>query len=572
MFSYRIRKATFMKNDMTQIKSFFIMLIVLVVIPTCFADNPIIQTIYTADPAPMVYNDTVYLYTGHDEDALVNSFFTMNDWRCFSSTDMVNWTHHGSPLAYNAFSWASGDAWAGQCIKRNGKFYYYCPVTRKSNGQMAIGVAVSNNPTGPFKDTLGTYLVYTGTGDIDPTVFIDDDGQAYLYWGNPNLYHVKLNQDMISYSGSIVKETLTSASFGARTGSETTRAAAYEEGPWFYKRNSLYYLIYPANCCSEDIRYSTSSGPTGSWTYKGIIMSVQGASFTNHPGICDFAGNSYFFYHNGALTGGGGYHRSVCIEKFTYNSDGTIPTINMTTTGVPGVGNLNPYDTTQAETICWESGVETEVCSDTGGGIDVDSINNGDYIKVKGVDFGSGAISFNSRVASATSGGNIELHRDSLTGTLMGTCTVAGTGGWQKWTTKSCTVGNATGIHDLYLKFTGNSGLLFNFNWWKFNAATGIRTETGKRGKGENTIKIGTIDGKTVSLNMDFPLPITQGRLNIRMFDLKGRLICTLFNGQLSFKKHLVLPLSIAIRPGTYIIKSTVNNTIVLNENKIVFN
>ncbi|HKM03822.1 MAG TPA: family 43 glycosylhydrolase, partial [Lachnospiraceae bacterium] len=78
--------------------------------------NPIVQTIYTSDPAPMVYNDTVYLYTGHDEDN--STWFTMNDWRCFSSTDMVNWTDHGSPLSYHEFSWSRGDAWAGQCIER----------------------------------------------------------------------------------------------------------------------------------------------------------------------------------------------------------------------------------------------------------------------------------------------------------------------------------------------------------------------------------------------------------------------------------------------------------------------
>ena len=115
-------------------------------------------------------------------------------------------------LSYTTFSWAKGDAWAGQCIPRNGKFYYYVPVNQKSGG-MAIGVAVSDSPTGPFKDALGHPLASTGTGDIDPTVFIDDDGQAYLYWGNPNLFYVKLNQDMISYSGNIVKVPLTTAGF-----------------------------------------------------------------------------------------------------------------------------------------------------------------------------------------------------------------------------------------------------------------------------------------------------------------------------------------------------------------------
>jgi hypothetical protein len=447
------------------------MLILLFTVMTCFADNPIVQTIYTADPAPMVYNGRVYVYTTHDEDVTVNNFFTMNDWRCYSSTDMVNWTDHGKVLSYTDFSWAKGDAWAGQCIYRNGKFYFYVPINQK-NGGNAIGVAVSDSPTGPFKDAIGRPLA-AGYGYIDPTVYIDSDGQAYLYWGNPNLWYVKLNQDMISYSGNINQITLTTASFGVR--SNTDRPTSYEEGPWFYKRNNLYYMIFTGGPISEHIAYSTSTGPTGPWTYRGKIMPTQGGSFTNHSGVVDFNGNSYFFYHNGALPGGGGFKRSVCVEKFTYNADGTIPTINMTTTGAPQSGTLNPYGTIQAETICWESGIETESCSE--GGLDVCNIENGDYIKVKGVDFGNGAVSFEARVASATSGGNIEIRMNSSTGTLVGTCAVSGTGGWQTWVTKTCTISGASGVHDLYFRFTGGSGSLFNINWWKFNGS-GIATPT----------------------------------------------------------------------------------------------
>ena len=124
------------------------------------ADNPIIQTIYTADPAPLVYNGRVYLYTGHDEDN--STYFTMKDWRVWSSADMVNWTDHGSPLSLSTFSWASANAWAGQTIYRNGRFYWYVPVTNRATGAMAIGVAVSTSPTGPFTDALGHPLVGNG--------------------------------------------------------------------------------------------------------------------------------------------------------------------------------------------------------------------------------------------------------------------------------------------------------------------------------------------------------------------------------------------------------------------------
>ena len=444
----------------------FILLVVSIIWGTVtMADNPIVQTVYTADPAPMVHDGICYVYTSHDEDVIVRNFFTMNDWRCYSTTDMVNWTDLGSPLSYKEFSWArDNSSWAGQCIPRNGKFYYYVPINRQRGGN-AIGVAVSDNPAGPFSDPIGKPLL-AGNGYIDPTVFIDDDGQAYLYWGNPDLNYVKLNEDMISYSGRINKVLLTPESFGTRT--KDDRPTQYEEGPWLYKHNDLYYMIFAAGPISEHISYSTSSSPTGPWSFGGIVMPTQGSSFTNHPGVVDYKGNTYFFYHNGALPDGGGFHRSVCVEQLKFKEDGTIPELKMTREGAPQIGHLDPYTTVQAETICWESGVETEVCSE--GGIDVCQIENGDYIKIKGVDFGIGATSFEARAASATNGGNIEIHLDSATGKLVGTCSISGTGDWQKWETKSCAVSEANGVHDLYLVFTGDSGTLFNFNWWKFKS------------------------------------------------------------------------------------------------------
>ena len=160
-----------------------------------YAQEPIIQTKYTADPAPMVYNDTVFLYTSHDEDDAQGYGFKMLDWQLYTSTDMVNWTDHGPIASLKDFTWRKRDngAWALQVVERNGKFYMYCPL--HGNG---IGVLVSDSPYGPFKDPIGKPLVWQKEhwDDIDPTVYIDDDGQAYMYWGNPNLYYVKLNEDM----------------------------------------------------------------------------------------------------------------------------------------------------------------------------------------------------------------------------------------------------------------------------------------------------------------------------------------------------------------------------------------
>lgn len=436
----------------------------------CHALNPIVQTIYTADPAPIVYKDTLYLYTGHDEDK--STRYVMKDWRCYSTTDMVNWTDHGSPLSLKDFSWVKSDAWAGQCIERNGKFYYYVPMIQ-TNGVGAIGVAVSDRPTGPFHDALGHLLVTTGKGDIDPTVFIDDDGQAYMYWGNPHLFYVKLNQDMISFDTTIgnqgvVEVPLTVESFGRGNGrSWCPRDTLYEEGSWFYRRNGLYYLVYAASGLPENICYATSTNATGPWAFKGVIIPTQGHSSTDHPGIVDYHGHSYFFYHNDALPGGGSYTRSVCVEEFKYNADGTFPMINMTTNGPVPISYLNPFARTEAETVSWECGVKTAKSEAVG--VYVTDIHNGAYIKVASVDFGAkGAAKFLASVASVTKDGAIELRLDGETGPLIGALKVKSTGGLDKWKTQSCRLRGVNGVHDLYFKFTGGDGPLLNFDWWKF--------------------------------------------------------------------------------------------------------
>jgi len=433
----------------------------------CFADNPIIQTKYTADPAPMVYNDTVFLYTSHDEDDATG--FKMFNWMLYTSTDMVNWTDHGIiggiKEPYKTFSWADGhSAWAPQCVARNGKFYFYCPTIYQ--GKMAIGVAVSTSPYGPFKDALGKPLISrSNPGDYDPTVFVDDYGQAYMYWGgNGPCYYAKLNQDMISTSGDI---KIAMIDF---TG--TPPEASYTEGPWLWKMNSHYYLAWASRCCPEGIGYAMSDSPTGPWMCKGNIMNPDERSSGNHPGIIDLKGNSYAFGFNYAVnfsqTKTHRERRSICVDKMTYNPDGTIQKLPWwTETGAPQIGTLNPYRRTEAECIAWESGVKTEKSQLIG--VYVTDIDNGDYIKLKGVNLEKGAKSFEASVASASQGGKIEIHTDSLSGQLLGTCIVETTGGWQKWVTKKCTISKTKGIHDLYFVFTGGEGKMFNFDWWKFS-------------------------------------------------------------------------------------------------------
>lgn len=452
------------------IKKLFITCLTLGISVTGIAQNPIVQTYFTADPAPMVHNGTVYVYTSHDEDETVDNFFTMYDWRCYSSDDMVNWTDHGAVASLKDFKWMdkSNGAWAPQAIERNGKFYLYVPI----HGE-GVSVLVSDSPTGPFNDPLGHRLIMDTDDvwtDIDPTVFIDDDGQAYLYWGNPSLFYVKLNEDMISYDRSIgnkgiVPLEMDAESFGESAAKDGRHHSNYIEGPWIYKRNDLYYLIYAAGGIPEYIAYSTAPTAEGPWTYQGYIMErAPHLAFTNHPGIIDFKGNSYFFYHDQDLSGGEGFKRSVSVEQFEYNEDGSIPMITPTKEGVKkSVANLSPFQKVEAETIAWSEGVKT--LSEDQAGIYVTNIHNGDYIKVRSVDFAKGAKTFKAR-AAALEGGKIEIRLDAKDGPLLGACEITeNEGNWQTFTTKTK---KHKGIHDLFFVFKGEEGELFNFDSWEF--------------------------------------------------------------------------------------------------------
>ena len=438
------------------------------------AQNPIIQTKYTADPAPLVYHDTVFLYTSHDED---NAFgFQMRDWLLYTSTDMVNWTDHGAVASLKNFKWVSYDngAWAPQCVHRNGKFYLYCPMPNN----VGIGVLVSDSPDGPFTDPIGKPLVKNSNDDIDPTVLIDDDGQAHLYWGNPNLYYVKLNNDMISYSGTIVKDSSVAKVKGVPD------PFHYQEGPWAYKRDGRYYMAYASTCCPEGIGYAMSNSPTGPWEYKGSIMDGDARSSGNHPGIIDYKGNTYLFgfnYNVGKQTMSKHYERrSVCLEKLTFNTDGTIQKLPFwSTTGVKQIGSLNPFRRVEAETIAYSEGLKTEIVTEwerhnpwnrgrkIADNVIVTSINNGDYIKVQGVDFSTGASSVDVNLASLY-GGKIEMHIDKIDGPIIGVVNVTTSAEGDIFKTITTSVKKVTGVHDLFFVFMGEKEL-FNFDWWQFN-------------------------------------------------------------------------------------------------------
>ena len=207
--------------------------------------NPLFRDEFTADPAPLVVGDRLYLYTGHDE-ATRDEMFNMREWLVFSTTDMRHWTAHGPIMRVSDFKWAKADAWASQAIRKNGKYWFYAAVEHDdTHPGKAIAVAVSDSPTGPFIDAKGSALITNqmtpkGTHsweDIDPTVFTDDDGTTWIAWGNRQCYIARLKPNMIEIDGPITEIT----------------PPHFEEGPWLHKRGNLYFshlcVARPRHAC-----------------------------------------------------------------------------------------------------------------------------------------------------------------------------------------------------------------------------------------------------------------------------------------------------------------------------------
>ncbi len=294
--------------------------------------NPLIRDAFTADPAALVHKDTVYLYAGQDEAPNDrHQGYVMNRWLAYSTKDMVTWTAHGSPFKPTDFSWSSGEAWASQVIERNGKFYWYATVGHKSIHGKAIGVGVSDSPTGPFVDARGTALVTNDMtkatqiswDDIDPTVWIDDDGQAWLFWGNQKCYYAKLKANMTELDGPIQVIP-------------DDQVKGYTEAPWLHKRGNLYYLSY-ASGFPEKISYSTAPKITGPWTPRGLLAEGAFNSNTIHQAIITFKGRDYFFYHTGGRQvpeTGSSFRRSVAVDYLYYHRDGTLKRVVQTSEGI----------------------------------------------------------------------------------------------------------------------------------------------------------------------------------------------------------------------------------------------
>ncbi|MDE5998160.1 MAG: family 43 glycosylhydrolase [Muribaculaceae bacterium] len=301
----------------------------------CAGENPIFTDRLTADPACTVVGDRIYAFVGED-CAAPGGWFTMPHWVAYSSKDMKNWECHGVVLKASDFPYANPNgAWAGQVVERDGKFYYYVTLDDMRNGRHAIDVAVADNPLGPYlparldRDPLITDDMtpdsHRWNADIDPTVMIDDDGQAWIVWGNGDFYLSRLKDNMIELEGEVMH-------MGVRNVSE---------GPWLFKRNGKYYNVYAADAPGvqpEQLAYSMADNITGPWTYGGLVTGPAKFGFTIHPSVNEFNGKWYLFYHDGSYihdgAPGGDCRRQVCVEPLYFDEEGKILPIELTEIGV----------------------------------------------------------------------------------------------------------------------------------------------------------------------------------------------------------------------------------------------
>jgi arabinoxylan arabinofuranohydrolase len=442
-----------------------------------FGDYPIVSHRFLADPGALVYNGRVYLYCSNDDEnpATEDGGYEMASIVCVSSSDLKNWTDHGIVFQVPRDAAWAANSWAPSPAERDGKFYLYF-----GNGGNGIGVASADSPTGPFTDPIGERLVSSETPGVlpadnmwlfDPMTFIDDDGQAYMYFGGngeDNLRVIMLNEDMISVDGSATQ----------------FHVPYFFEAAWMHKHNGTYYFSYSTNPSNElRIDYMTSDNPTSGFTYGGIVSPQPPENNNNnHQAIFEFNETWYQAYHNRYVAGQAGippvYKRNLCLDSIYHNPDGTIVTMVNTLDGLPQLGYIDPFVRVEAETMNAQNGIYTEVCSK--GGMSLTNIEDGDWIKVRGVDFGStGPGTFTASVASdmkyrSTKGGSIEIRIDGVSGTLIGTVPVSFTGGPDVWKPETIAVEEVTGVHDVYFVFTGEDDEnIFNFDYWYFTEKTG---------------------------------------------------------------------------------------------------
>ncbi len=315
--------------------------------------QPLVSHLYTADPSAHVFEGKLYIYPSHDVDAGIafddlGSHFAMEDYHVFSmETPNSPAVDHGLALHVNDVPWAERQMWAPDAASKAGKYYLYFPA-KKADGIFQIGVAVGDSPAGPFTPQPEPIK---GSYSIDPAVFVDDDGQAYLYFGGlwggqlqsyrSNTYEAghaeptgnepalgprvaRLTDDMLELAEEVKEIQIIDEKGDVLVASDNARR--FFEASWVHKYQGKYYFSYSTGD-THLICYAIGDNPYGPFTYAGVILEPV-VGWTSHHSICAFENQWYLFYHDSSLSEGVTHLRSIKVTELVHDDQGYIQTIH----------------------------------------------------------------------------------------------------------------------------------------------------------------------------------------------------------------------------------------------------
>ncbi|WP_301703994.1 family 43 glycosylhydrolase [uncultured Parabacteroides sp.] len=431
--------------------------------------NPIAPPgVFIADPEVRQMPDgRIYVYGSRDEPG--NSWCS-NSYNVLSSSDLVDWHVEQFSFATKGpgkqTDYTDKILYAPDCIYHNGKYYlYYCLAADGENE----GVAVASSPYGPFKEGKAI----KGISGIDPSIFVDDDGQTYLFWGQWHVRGAKLSKDMLSIEGAVHDSLL------------TYKTHFFNEGSSVRKRNGIYYLIYgshsrhgESNCATLD--YATATSPLGPYTYRGVIIDNWGSDrnlVNNHGCITEINGQWYIAYHRPTHATETGTMRKACLEPIIFNPDGTIPEVEMTTQGIGGP--ISPSYRMDAARACLLSGHVAVAVRRPDNDVPVEylsSIRDGDHAYWKYYDFtGTDVDRFICKTWDKNKKAKIEIRLDSPEGELLGVCDLEAMNGEVAYAIHETDIKPVTGKHALVLVFKAAEPAgteeedLMNLEWFTFS-------------------------------------------------------------------------------------------------------
>jgi hypothetical protein len=413
-----------------------------------FATNPLITDQFTADPTARVFDGKIYVYPSHDirpppEYKGRPNWFVMEDYHVFSSENLTDWKDHGVILKQTDVAWANPTAyamWAPDCVFKDGKYYFFFPAVAKEGG-FRIGVAVADQPSGPFK-VMATAI--EGVKGIDPGVLIDKDGSAYLYYSLDKIFVVKLKPSMVEIDGE--PKVI-----------DNLPKKGLQEGPFAFERNGIYYLTYPhvANKI-ERLEYATSTSPLGPFTWGGVIFDESASGcWTVHHSILDYKGQWYLFYHDRDLSPSFDKNRSIRADKLSFNADGSIQKVTPTLRGV-GLVDANSEIQIDRYSAMSPEGVAISFLDDANpfGGWKTTFSADKSWVRFNEVDFGRGGRKSVHLRAMASGEGAVEIHLDKPDGPLLGRVRVGPGNDW-KIAGAGAKKKIPAGVHDLFVAQVG---------------------------------------------------------------------------------------------------------------------